>query len=209
MSNTKFKISDLVRYTNARGVTRLTGLDLEIVDHDPATNVYQVSHINLRIPAALHESDLELISSYKFDIGDNVFYTGTQYSGPVSHIMTIKGREYISTRPWYRIENLSLCGYWSVEEHDLVSSLTAVPGISITAPNPYPPYLWGYDPGGSDDISVPASNFTIDPGFSLEGPRKGIQGSFTLSCECGVAKVYGENAASDMHSTWCPLYRKS
>lgn len=190
----KFKIGDLVRYTNARGVTRLTGLDLDIVGHDPATDVYQVSHINLRIPTTLHESDLELISSYKFDIGDNVFYTGTQYSGPVSHIMTITGREYISTRPWYRIENASLVGGWAVEEHDLVSSLTAVPGSSITAPNPY---TWGYDPGSS----------VLDD--SMATFNKEIQGSFTLSCECGSSKVYGENASSDMHSTWCPLYRKS
>lgn len=27
-------------------------------------------------------------------------------------------------------------------------------------------------------------------------------------CECGSHKTYGTNCSADMHSTWCPLYRK-
>lgn len=139
----------------------------------------------------------------KFKVGDKVRYIGD--NDDLKGIYTIY--EYYDVIDGYFVTKPGDIGKYGVYAKDLIlaetsgAALTAAQDSTVTIPSPY---TWTYYSGGSavDNPVSPVSGSGIV--FTKE-----IPGNFTLQCECGAHKVYGENAASDLHSSWCPLYRKS
>ena len=103
-------------------------------------------------------------------------------------------------------DNLKFGTLHTVHGSDLIlaetsgAALTSSQDSTVTITSPY---TWTYYSGGSavDNQVSPVSGSGII--FTKD------DNAYKLICECGSSKVYGENVASDLHSTWCPLYRKS
>ncbi len=90
-----------------------------------------------------------------------------------------------------------------------IHGLDLIPAVVTTSSSYQPPSDWKTYTTANHDLDLLKPLFTVPTsGEYTISFDKEIQGGFTLNCECGVSKVHGANAASDMHSSWCPLYRK-
>lgn len=142
----------------------------------------------------------------------------TQARWPMSWCSKVQSGLYASDAP---TSLLDLAKHWAKDKSDrdalgisVVPKTVTIPGkglYEITVPKGYKVDWDSISTKDSHNVYTGTNSIFKWPentGKSDWQYYEGVDTSKTPVCECGSHKTYGNNCSSDIHSTYCPIYKK-